>query len=101
MVTGYPSSMAESETEPITELLRELGSLVVRVEAPPWIELRASSIGHKIGLNFVKNELTLVALKLTRSKGQKNSAHLMRCQQVGFMMDDPPAEVEFFYSQGA
>ncbi|KAL2469651.1 hypothetical protein Adt_37787 [Abeliophyllum distichum] len=39
-----PSSLVESETEPITELLRELGSLVIGVEAPPWIELRAVSV---------------------------------------------------------
>ncbi|KAL2503597.1 hypothetical protein Adt_19218 [Abeliophyllum distichum] len=39
-----PSSLAESEMEPITELLRELGSLVMGVEAPPWIELRAVSV---------------------------------------------------------
>ncbi|KAL2474826.1 hypothetical protein Adt_35562 [Abeliophyllum distichum] len=49
-----PSSLVESKTE----LLRELGSLVMGVEAPPWIELWAVSVVVVVVLGIGVNKAT-------------------------------------------
>ncbi|KAL2519034.1 hypothetical protein Adt_15281 [Abeliophyllum distichum] len=51
-----PSSLVESETEPITEQLRELGYLVMGVEGPPWIELWAVSVMEVVVLGIGVNK---------------------------------------------